>query len=89
SIFDYFIKNAAEQSFRNTVPELESIKTFEEIILNNQDQKIYVAYENKELDSLIDKIDNNSILIVGPEGGRSDSKVDFALKNNCFIVSLG
>ncbi len=38
------------KGFRNTVPELESIKTFEEIILNNQDKKIYVAYENKELE---------------------------------------
>ncbi len=37
--FNEIIKNAAEQSFRNTVPELESIKTFEEIILNNQDKK--------------------------------------------------
>ncbi len=87
--FNEIIKNAAEQSFRNIVPELESIKTFEEIILINQDKKIYVAYENKELDSQIDKIDTNSILIVGPEGGLSDSEVDFALKNNCFIVSLG
>nr|WP_308437123.1 RsmE family RNA methyltransferase [Mycoplasmopsis bovis] len=88
--FNEIIKNALlNKALGNIVPELESIKTFEEIILNNQDKKIYVAYENKELDSQIDKIDTNSILIVGPEGGLSDSEVDFALKNNCFIVSLG
>nr|WP_307924278.1 hypothetical protein [Mycoplasmopsis bovis] len=38
--FNEIIKNALlNKALGNIVPELESIKTFEEIILNNQDKK--------------------------------------------------
>ncbi|MBZ4195567.1 16S rRNA (uracil(1498)-N(3))-methyltransferase [Mycoplasma sp. 1331] len=87
--FQEIIKNAAEQSFRNKIPDFFRIMKFEDIIANNKDKVIYVAYENQNLENIETSLQTNSVLIVGPEGGFTVEEIEYAKANGCKIVSLG
>ncbi|WP_373597837.1 16S rRNA (uracil(1498)-N(3))-methyltransferase [Metamycoplasma equirhinis] len=80
------IKEAAQQSFRNKIPELTELISFDQLIKLNVKSKI-LAYENKK-ESPINKTNENVLLIVGPEGGFSIDEIDMASKANVKIVSL-
>ncbi len=80
------IKEAAQQSFRNKIPEFAELIMFDQLIRLNVKNKI-LAYENKKK-SPISEINENVLLIVGPEGGFSSAEIDDATKANVKIVSL-
>ncbi|WP_373435200.1 16S rRNA (uracil(1498)-N(3))-methyltransferase [Metamycoplasma equirhinis] len=80
------IKEAAQQSFRNKIPEFAELIMFDQLIKLNVKNKI-LAYENKKK-SPISEINENVLLIVGPEGGFSSAEIDDATKANVKIVSL-
>ncbi|WP_406616748.1 16S rRNA (uracil(1498)-N(3))-methyltransferase [Mycoplasmopsis adleri] len=87
--FKEIIKNAAEQSFRNVIPEYSNIMTLSEILTQYKDYTKYLAYENEDTQNQIKQLKTNSIIIVGPEGGFSKEEVELAKENGCLIVSLG
>ncbi|MGZ9756309.1 16S rRNA (uracil(1498)-N(3))-methyltransferase [Mycoplasma sp. 4423] len=87
--FKSIIKNAAEQSFRNKIPELLQLQTFDQVITYQVDNKI-LAHEKVDFQIKINQpISENTLFFVGPEGGFSDKEVTKAMDNNIKIVSLG
>ncbi|WP_338822965.1 16S rRNA (uracil(1498)-N(3))-methyltransferase [Mycoplasmopsis felifaucium] len=87
--FKEIIKNAAEQSFRNIIPEYTDIMTLEEILKTYQNFNLYFAYENTNAENQITHLQTNSVILVGPEGGFSKEEVELANQYACKIVSLG
>ncbi len=84
-------KEASEQSGRLTIPDIDSIKNFDELLasINNG-----ILFWEKAKISLVDVFFELSLsepifLIVGPEGGFSSDEVSRALKKEIKIASLG
>ncbi|WP_369991703.1 16S rRNA (uracil(1498)-N(3))-methyltransferase [Mycoplasmopsis arginini] len=84
--FKKIILEAAQQSFRNKIPVLEKVLKFEDL-LNLDIQNKILAYENEKA-TKIEKVNKNTLLIVGPEGGFSKKEIDLATQNNVKIVAL-
>ncbi|TPR53254.1 16S rRNA (uracil(1498)-N(3))-methyltransferase [Metamycoplasma neophronis] len=80
------LKEAAQQSFRNFVPELLNTMTFEQLLDYPAANKI-MAYENEKDEKML-TIANDVMFIVGPEGGLSKKEVSQAIAANVKIVSL-
>lgn len=84
-------KEATEQSGGLTVPEIDSLKTFDNLI--NSIENGLLFWEKTEI-SLIDAFcelnpSKPIFLIVGPEGGFSSEEVKKALTKGIKIASLG
>ncbi|MDC8900050.1 16S rRNA (uracil(1498)-N(3))-methyltransferase [Metamycoplasma hyosynoviae] len=77
---------AAQQSFRNVIPELSKVISFDELINLDYKNKV-LAYENAK-NSPLEKVNENIVLIVGPEGGFSLNEIEKAKQKNVKIVSL-
>lgn len=84
--FRKIILEAAQQSFRNKIPVLEKVLKFEDLMNLDITNKI-LAYENEKA-TKIEKVNKNTLLIVGPEGGFSKKEIDLATQNNVKIVAL-
>jgi 16S rRNA (uracil1498-N3)-methyltransferase len=91
--FRRIAKEAAEQSFRNVIPEVPSIPYLKTIDFSSFDVKI-VCYEEsakigelKAFKSLISNLKENArvAVVVGPEGGIDDSELSY-LKDKGFIT---
>ncbi|QJG66661.1 16S rRNA (uracil(1498)-N(3))-methyltransferase [Mycoplasma phocoeninasale] len=80
------IKHAAQQSFRNIIPELLELCDYKNVINYNIDLKL-LSYEN-EKKVFIEKEDKDILIIVGPEGGFSPEEIKIAELNNVKIVAL-
>ncbi|RIV16900.1 16S rRNA (uracil(1498)-N(3))-methyltransferase [Mycoplasmopsis gallopavonis] len=87
--FEQILKNAAEQSFRNKIPTLDKLTKFEDVANLNYDFKIIAHEKNSIQDALSDKINQNVLFLVGPEGGFSDQEIEKALNSGFISVSLG
>lgn len=94
--FQKIIKEAAEQSYRQIIPEIKVVKNSEALtaLLDNYDI-VLIAYEesakkgekstlNQTLQNL--EPDSNVIVIFGPEGGLSDSEIE---RFNAPTIGLG
>lgn len=84
--YQKIILEASQQSFRNKIPKLENVLNYEEILNINIKNKI-LAYENKK-DNKLKEIKEDTLLIVGPEGGFSNEEIEKAIDKNVSIVSL-
>lgn len=89
------VKAAAEQSKRTTIPEVQPILSYREILSLPADLKL-LAYENKSddvaslpmaLSSL--KPGQNCLMVIGPEGGFSEEEAQEAEQQGFHFVSLG
>lgn len=86
--------NASQQSQRNNLPIIDSIKDINEVLSNLQefDLKLMptLAGERKSLKEILGKFKPRNILVlVGPEGDFTEQEVDLAKKAGCITVSLG
>ena len=66
------ILEASQQSFRNIIPELKPIMNFEELINDNK----------------LNLISEDTLFIVGPEGGFNLEEIEQAKQKNVKIISL-
>ncbi|WP_416738471.1 16S rRNA (uracil(1498)-N(3))-methyltransferase [Mycoplasma sp. 005V] len=87
--FKTILQNAAEQSFRNKIPELAPLTKFEDVIKLPGITK-YIAHEKIATSvSLPQPIDQDVLFLVGPEGGFSEEEITLAQENQVAPVSLG
>jgi len=81
------VKEAAEQSHRNIIPEITDYTTFKDID-RYKSKYNYIAYE-KEEDSSQLSFDDSVTIVIGPEGGFEVEEVN-AFKDKGFkSISLG
>lgn len=88
SRFQRIIKAAAQQSFRNYIPVLENLISYQQLFTTNK--IIYLAHSDYN-DNLqpITSINNDCLLVVGPEGGFDHNEIAFAQMHKTQLVSLG
>ena len=81
--------SSLKQSNQFFKPKINSINTFENFILNSEDQLLMANLKtsNKLSEKLFTK--PNICLMIGPEGGFSDSEIDLAKKQDIKEVTLG
>jgi len=81
--------SSLKQSNQFFKPKINPISTFENFILNSEDQLLMANLKtsNKFSENLFTK--PNICLMIGPEGGFSDSEIDLAKKQDIKEVTLG
>ncbi len=95
--WERIIREAAEQSGRGKLPELNDPVPFSELLQDESSDGVLslIAWEGKDpeesglIDPLIGYSGSRIRLLVGPEGGFSEEEVDSALECGCQVVSLG
>ncbi|WLP85632.1 16S rRNA (uracil(1498)-N(3))-methyltransferase [Mycoplasma seminis] len=87
--FNTILKNAAEQSFRNKIPELLPLTKFEDVIQMQCAAK-FIAHEKIATSiPLPQPIQSDVLFLVGPEGGFSQDEILLAQQNGVEAISLG
>ena len=81
--------SSLKQSNQFFKPKINSISTFENFILNSEDQLLMANLKtsNKLSEKLFTK--SNICLMIGPEGGFSEREIDLAKKQGIKEVTLG
>jgi len=81
--------SSLKQSNQFFKPIINSIKTFEDFIRDNEDELLMANLKtsNKIKRELFTR--NNICLMIGPEGGFSDSEIKLAKKKNIKEITLG
>ncbi|BAP01024.1 ribosomal RNA small subunit methyltransferase E [Mycoplasmopsis californica HAZ160_1] len=88
------IKNAAEQSFRNILPQITQPNKLLNTISHyaKLNYTIYVAHETLNSEYQITSLTTNSLIVAGPEGGFNDKEIQ-AIKDlnysKIVFISLG
>ena len=88
-------KEAAEQSHRNSIPEVKLLTNLNNIDFNNYDLKLLLDEEEaKKIDGrLLSNIDFNNIknviFVIGPEGGIDDKERLYFIEKGFIPVSIG
>lgn len=90
--YNEIVKSASKQSKRTSIPKVESLISFKDMLKNLRNKFIIFAYEG-DGDSLRYVLTKNKVsevnIIVGPEGGFSKEEVDEFIEIGANIVSLG
>jgi len=86
-------KEASEQSFRTSIPEVYQVMTLKELVLLPFDLKI-VCSTKKDLKTLKKLLQTHTscvriVVVIGPEGGLSDREEDFLEHHGFERISLG
>ena len=86
---DRILISSLKQSNQFFKPIINSIKTFEDFIINNEDEKLMANLKtsNKINGQLFTQ--KNICLMIGPEGGFSNQEIELAKKHNIGQVTLG
>ena len=95
--FNKIAKEAAEQSFRDVVPQVVDIKNLKEIDFSNYDVKIICYEESAKNGELVEfkkaikslKENDRVAIVVGPEGGIDDTEIQYLLNKGFVCASLG
>jgi len=81
---------AAEQSERLTCPIIKTYKSIKELHLNSTNSEIKIALERTENSILnLTKLSKDTIILIGPEGGFSESEKAYFKESNLSNLSLG
>lgn len=83
---------AAKQSKRGYIPKVNDVIKFEDIAEQMNDSLTILAYENdgKSLRQVLKENKYSNVnIIIGPEGGFSETEVDYLAEKGASIVHLG
>lgn len=89
------IKEAAEQSGRKIIPQLEQVRSWEEVVSNFQSELVLLPWEGETKISLKKVLESqpavpgNVTVLIGPEGGFSLEEVNRAREGGAVPVTLG
>ncbi len=81
-----------KQSLKASIPKIESLITFTDLINNHNEQAKFIAFVDQtnpnHLKDLA-KAGERYLLLIGPEGDFASTELDLALQNGFNKVSLG
>lgn len=87
------VKEAAEQAHRGVIPEVDSPRSWEELLHTIQQAEVaLIAYEKGGealSESLVSNSSQDILVIIGPEGGFTEKEVTEAKEYGAIPVSLG
>lgn len=86
------VVEAAEQSGRRVVPQIESLRSFDDVITESTREGVpFMPWEGCDRPKLgsVHRHSRQLALIVGPEGGFSEDEVQRARSRGAITVSLG
>ncbi len=91
--WNLIVKEAAEQSFRNHLPNIYGIRDLKFLSEQNHDLKL-VASTKKVEKSIKNMLQNSTnydriIIVVGPEGGLTENEEDYLINNGYVPVTFG
>ena len=87
--------SAATQSKRGIIPNVANVISFDDMLKNiGQSENAYLLYENASRETIVEleqlsKISNSINIIVGPEGGFTDSEIKKVKNSNIKLLTLG
>ncbi len=93
--FNKIAKEAAEQSHRNSIPEVKIITNINKFDFSSYDLKLLLDEEEaKKIDGrLLSSVSfsnlTNIVFVIGPEGGIDETERKFYLENGFIPVSIG
>ena len=95
--FQKIAKEAAEQSFRNVIPEIPSILHLKQIDFSSYDVKILCYEESakngelKEFKKLVSTLNKGMKVacVIGPEGGIDDNELEYLKQKGFIPCALG
>jgi 16S rRNA (uracil1498-N3)-methyltransferase len=85
------ISSACEQSGRNTIPELSPVKTLENALpaFDQTWRLVLSPHQGESLKTLPIQKNQKILLLIGPEGGLSESEINKAVQQGFHAVNLG
>jgi len=86
---DRILISSLKQSNRFFKPIIDSVKTFENFIINNEDEKLMANVKSSNKINAHFFTQKNICLMIGPEGGFSTQEIELAKKHNIQQVTLG
>lgn len=85
---------ACKQCGRSRISNIFGLVDFEQVVQNfDKFDKVVVCYENEKINSIKNELEGknfeNIAIVIGSEGGFSQSEIDVCKTNNASIVTLG
>ena len=81
-------KEAGEQSLRHKIPEIWLPMDIKDIRKVDATYR-YLAYEKQEREPLPDKIDGDTLVVIGPEGGFTEAEASMLISCGFTSITLG
>ena len=83
--------SAIKQSNNYFLPKINKIQNFNNFIINNKNQNIYISHCKKKHANkkIYDIKSKKTTILIGPEGGFSTNEIDFAMKNKIKEINIG
>jgi 16S rRNA (uracil1498-N3)-methyltransferase len=85
------LKSAMKQSLKFHLPKINNPTKFRELITDKNYSNKYIAHCNKENTVYLkdQKVSEDTLILIGPEGDFSMSETNYAIENNFKEISLG
>ena len=80
-----------KQSLKFHLPKLNKAISLTDFLKSNVDGVKYIAHceKSNKLELKNEKLEEKTLILIGPEGDFSTTEIEMALKNNFKAVSLG
>lgn len=84
------VTEASELCGRNTVPEIKETMDFKDAILESNENNHTVLFDatGSSLSQNINSWHKKMAIFIGPEGGFTDTEIEFARENNIEVISI-
>jgi len=90
--FEKIIQSAMKQSLKFTLPKINEPVKFADFINQDFTDKVFIAHCEESKKSLLKNVvhpQENTLILIGPEGDFSSAEIKLAQEKNCIPISLG